>query len=402
MTSDEIQTDYDIVIVGAGIVGLALACQLRDQELSVAIINKDAIQKKTSSVISKLRVIAVTLGSQHYLEALNVWQRLDTQQSAPFRSMQVWESGLTSNLFFDSADVGEACLGFIVKNIDLQQALYTQAKTDTELTWFAPDALLDMQLQENQILVTLASGKEISTRLLVGADGDHSKVRELADFQIKSTDYAQQAIVATVKTELAHKQIARQIFLPNGPLAFLPLNDPQHCSIVWSTTPEESQRLAALDDQLFCTELTHVFEERLGQVVSTSTRLSYPLKNQEAEHYIKSGVALIGDAAHTIHPLAGQGANLGLADAHCLAKVILEAKQKHRSIGAHHTLRRYERERRFRNRVMMGGVDGIKHLFAINNPIVQKTRQYGLGIINNIACLKNVIACYAMGSKSKF
>lgn len=401
MTSDEpIRTDYDIVIVGAGIVGLALACQLRDQELSVAIINKDAIQKKTSSVISTLRVIAVTLGSQHYLKALKVWQRLHTKQCAPFRSMQVWESGQTSKLFFDSADVGEACLGYIVKNADLQQALYTQAQTDTELTWFAPDALLDMQLQENRVLITLASGKEISTRLLVGADGDHSKVRELADFQIKSTDYAQQAIVATVKTELAHKQTARQVFLPYGPLAFLPLKHPQHCSIVWSTTPEESQRLAALDDEPFCVELTHAFEQRLGQVLTTSPRLSYPLKNQEAEQYIKSGVALIGDAAHSIHPLAGQGANLGLADAQCLAKVIIEAKQKHRSIGAHYTLRRYERERRFHNRVMMGGVDGIKHLFATSNPIVQKTRQFGLGMINNIACLKNVIARYAMGNPS--
>ncbi|MEN9449596.1 MAG: putative VisC protein, partial [Pseudomonadota bacterium] len=317
-----------------------------------------------------------------------------------FRSMQVRESGQAAELFFDSADVGEACLGYIVKNTDLQQALYAQAKTDTELTWFVPDALLNMQLEKNQVLLTLASGTEISTRLLIGADGDHSQVRELANLQIKTTDYAQRALVATVRTELPHKQTARQIFLPNGPLAFLPLKDAHHSSIVWSTTPEESQRLEALDDELFCEELMHAFEQRLGQVLSTSPRLSYPLKTQEAEHYIKSGVALVGDAAHSIHPLAGQGANLGIADAHCLAKVILEAKQKHRSIAAHHTLRRYERERRFHNRVMMGSVDGIKHLFATSNPIVQKTRQYGLGMINNVACLKNVIVRYAMGNSS--
>ncbi len=314
--------------------------------------------------------------------------------------MQVWESGQVAQLFFDSADVGDACLGYIVKNFDLQQALHEQAKTDNEVTWLVPDTFIDLQLEENQALLTLASGIEITTRLLVGADGDQSKVRQLANLQVKATDYTQRAIVATVRTELPHKQTARQIFLANGPLAFLPLKDAQHCSIVWSTTPEESQRLAELDDELFCTELTHVFERRLGQVLSTSPRLSYPLKNQEAEQYIKSGVALIGDAAHSIHPLAGQGANLGLADAQCLAKVIIAANQKHRSINARHTLRRYERERRFHNRVMMGGVDGIKHLFATNNPIIQKTRQFGLGIINNVACVKNVITRYAMGNSN--
>ena len=165
-------------------------------------------------------------------------------------------------------------------------------------------------------------------------------MRQLADMAIKSTDYAQSALIASVETEIAHKQIARQIFLPNGPLAFLPLKNLHHCSIVWSNTPPEVKRLVSMDDKSFCEELTEAFEHRLGKVVSTSLRLSYPLKIQEAEHYIKSGIALIGDAAHTLHPLAGQGANLGIADAQCLAKVMLEAKQTQRSIAAFHTLRR--------------------------------------------------------------
>ncbi|MFZ0218924.1 MAG: UbiH/UbiF/VisC/COQ6 family ubiquinone biosynthesis hydroxylase [Candidatus Aquirickettsiella sp.] len=393
----EIGTDYDVVIVGAGIVGLTLACHLKDQGLKVAVLNKDDIPKKTSILSSQLRVIAITLASQRYLEALNVWQRLDSKYYAPFRCMQVWESGQAVNLFFDSADIGQASLGYIVKNSDLEQALYAQAKADKELTWFAPDTLLEMRIEKNQVLVTLASGAEISTRLLVGADGEQSKVRQLADLQIKCTDYVQRALIATVQTERVHKQTARQIFLANGPLAFLPLQDAHYCSIVWSNTPEEVQRLETMDDEFFCAELTRVFEQRLGSVVSTSPRFSFPLKTQEAEQYIKAGVALIGDAAHTLHPLAGQGANLGLADAQCLAKVILEAKQKHRTIGAIHTLRRYERERRFHNRVMMGGVDGIQCLFAATNPVLQKTRQFGLGVVNNVACLKNFITRYAMG-----
>lgn len=398
MNLEEVQTDYDIVIVGTGIVGLTLACCLKDQGLRIAILNKERLDNKTPLLTSQLRVIAVTLGSRRLLEQLNAWQRLESHQYAPFCSMQVWEFGQAAHLIFDSADIGVASLGYVVRNSDLEQALYAQAKTDDELTWLIPDSLIEFQQsKKDHVLITLASGAEISTRLLVGADGNQSKVREWADLQIKSTDYAQRALIATVKTELAHDQTARQIFLANGPLAFLPLKDRHHCSIVWSNTPEEIERLVALNDKLFCAELTQIFEQRLGRVVSTSLRLSYPLKTQEAEQYIKSGIVLIGDAAHTIHPLAGQGANLGIADAQCLAKVILEAKQKHRNIGAMHTLRRYERERRFYNRVMIGSVDTLKHLFATQNPLLKKTRQVSLNIINNMTCVKNIISRYAMG-----
>ncbi|MEN9916371.1 MAG: putative VisC protein [Pseudomonadota bacterium] len=395
--AEESGTDFDIVIVGAGIVGLTLASHLQDQGLRIAIINKDAFRIEKGATCN-LRVLALTLASQQSLDQLNVWQRLDSKEYAPFVGMQVWESQQTANLFFDSADTGVACLGYIIKNSDLEHGLYAQAKTDKELTWYAPNTLIKLQIDQNQALLTLDSGIELTTNLVVGADGAQSQVRQLADIQIKSTDYAQCALIATVETELTHKQIASQIFLPNGPLAFLPLKNPHHCSIVWSNIPAEVKRLLSIDDESFCKELTAAFEQRLGKVVSTSSRLSYPLKIQEAEQYIKLGIALIGDAAHTIHPLAGQGANLGIADAQCLAKVILEAKQKHRSISAFYTLRRYERERRFYNRIMMGGVDGIKHLFASSHPLIQRTRQFGLGMLNNISGLKNVIARYAMGN----
>lgn len=394
--AEEIGTEFDIIIIGAGIVGLTLACCLRGQGLRIAIINKSAYRIEKNAT-SNLRVLALTLASQQSLEQHHVWQRLDPKEYAPFVGMQVWESHQTANLFFDSADTGVVCLGYIVKNSDLEQALHEQAETDKELTWFAPNTLIKLQIEKDQILLTLNSGMELSANLVVGADGVQSRVRELADMPIKSTDYAQSALIATVQTEISHKQIATQIFLPSGPLAFLPLKSAHHCSIVWSNSPEEVKRLASMEDESFCKELTNAFEQRLGKVVSTSPRFSYPLTIQEAEHYIKSGIALIGDAAHTLHPLAGQGANLGIADAQCLAKVILEAKQKHRSIAAFHTLRRFERERRFYNRIMMGGVDGIKYLFASGHPLIQRTRQFGLGMINKVPGLKNVIARYAMG-----
>lgn len=395
--------DYDIVIVGAAIAGLTLACHLVDKGLRIAILNKNdqhALAKSASSLASPPRVIAITLGSQQLLEKLQVWQRLEIEQLAPFRSLQVWEPAKEENLFFDSAELGQATLGYILRNQDLQDALSAQVKTDENMTWFSSDALIDMVHEADQMRLTLASGVSIITSLVVGADGMHSSVRQLAGLQVKASDYEQSALIATVRTELAHGEIARQIFLPTGPLAFLPLANPYHCSIVWSTTPEEARRLKSIPDPLFCSELAQVFEQRLGDIESTSPRLSFSLKTQEAERYIKSGIALIGDAAHVIHPLAGQGANLGMADADCLAKIILAAKLKQRSFSALHTLRAYERQRRFQNRLMNSSVDGVKYLFATKNPLLLKTRQFGLSALNKIPTLKNVIARYAMGNPS--
>ncbi|WP_040615103.1 UbiH/UbiF/VisC/COQ6 family ubiquinone biosynthesis hydroxylase [Rickettsiella grylli] len=398
MTLKTIPTDFDIVIVGGGIMGLTLACHLIEKDLKIAIINKETIAQSSNPLTSKLRTIALTLASCSYLKALKVWQRFNEKQYAPFRCMEVWEASQSSQLFVDSADIGEPSLGYIVKNDDLKHALYAQAKTDPELTWITKDALFEMHVEENHIDINLISGLKLRTRLLVGADGDQSKVRQLAGFYSKATDYQQRALIATVKNEWAHENMARQIFLEKGSLAFLPLKNPFMCSIVWSSDPVNVRHLETIDDDLFCSELTQAIEQRLGQVISTSPRLSYPLKIQEVERYVKPRIALIGDCAHIIHPLAGQGANLGLADVQCLARVVVEAKQKGRSISALHTLRRYERERRFHNRLMMGSVDAIKYLFLSTHPVLQKTRQYGLTMINRTTCLKNVIARYAMGS----
>jgi len=246
--------------------------------------------------------------------------------------------------------------------------------------------------------LSLTTGIELTTQLLVGAEGAQSSVRQLAGIPHRTCDYQQHAIVATVKTELAHEQIARQIFLDTGPLAFLPLNDAYDSSIVWTTTPQRAEKLMTLTPEHFNLELAHAFAWRLGKVLETSARLRFPLKAQTAEHYVKAGIALIGDAAHTVHPLAGQGANLGIADALCLAKVILNTKQKQRSLGALYNLRPYERERHFHHRVMGGGIDLLKWLFAIKNPHVIKARHCGLSFIDKTVWLKNYFMQYAMGN----
>jgi 2-octaprenylphenol hydroxylase len=393
------QSDYDVVIVGAGIAGLALVCGLIDKGLRIAILDSNpkalTIQpdREIGDCTSDLRVSAITLGSQQLLEQLQVWQKLTKTALSPFQGMEIWEETSASHLFFNAADTGQPHLGTIIKNSDLQTTLIAQAKHTHDIDWFAAESVAAIQNQNTLTLLSLTSGASISTRLLVGADGAQSCVRQLAGIQNKVWDYQQRAIIATVQTALAHEQIARQIFLATGPLAFLPLADPRLSSIVWSTTKE----LNTLSDELFCLELASAFEHRLGSITWTSPRLSFPLKAQQCEQYIKPGIALIGDAAHVIHPLAGQGANLGIADAVCLAKTILEALEKQRAIGAVYTLRRYERERRFHNRLMSGGINLIKHLFASSNPILKGTRNFGLRSVDKIAWLKNQFAYYGMG-----
>lgn len=391
------QTDYDIVIVGAGIIGLTLACTLINQGFKIAIVDKNSDPEID---ISQLRVSAITLGSQQLLESCQVWQKLPKNSLSPFQYMEVWEQGSSSRLFFDVAETGQVHLGTIIQNTVLQQALLSHAKTANDLDWFTPEEL-DSILYDNDnaaCLLKFASGLSLTTQLVVGADGAQSSVRCLSGIQNKEQDYRQEAIVATVQTEITHQQTARQIFLPTGPLAFLPLANPHYCSIVWSTTLEEAKRLKALSDPLFCRELANAFQHHLGKIESTSLRLSFPLKAQQSEQYIKPGIALMGDAANTLHPLAGQGANLGIADALCLAKVILEAKRKQRSLGAWHILRPYERERRFHHRLMGGSVDLIKHLFAATNPFAKTTRSFGLNTIHKFSWIKNQFARYAMGN----
>ncbi|BBB14971.1 putative VisC protein [Candidatus Rickettsiella viridis] len=400
----DIPQDYDVVIVGAGTAGLTLACGLINQGLRLAIIDKDSESKAPAIRLASVpayergdRVSAITQGSQQILENYQVWQRLAKTTLSPFECMEVWEEGSASQLIFDAAETGQPCLGTILYNQVLQTALLTQAKTASEVDWFFSESLSAIQRGPSSILLSLASGQSITTQLLVGADGAQSCVRQLAGIAHSERDYQQEALVATVRTVLAHEKTARQIFLPTGPLAFLPLADSNLSSIVWSTTPEEAKRLKALSEIDFNSALAHAFEQRLGAVEWSSARLNFALKTQHCEQYIKSGIALIGDAAHTIHPLAGQGANLGIADAYCLANTILAAHQKQRALGALYSLRRYERERRFYHRVMGAGIDLIKQTFATKSSFLVNTRQVGLSFIEKTPWLKNYFMRFAMG-----
>jgi len=395
------QHSVDVIIVGGGMVGLLFANSLINSNISIAIVESSAQPAAWEPQQWQQRVSAITLASQHMLENLGVWQTILAMRVSPFYQMQVWDAAGDGVIHFDAAEVGQQCLGHIVENNVIQTALQQQiAQQQSEhsdtVTWFRPATPQHLTINSDDVRLTLDNGDELVAKLIVGADGAHSWVREQAAISVSTTHYNQTAIVATVTTERPHQYTAWQRFLPSGPLAFLPLSNGDS-SIVWSTTPQQAATLLKYDDKTFKQELAQAFDYQLGDIVHTSARHAFPLSAQHAQHYIKHRLALLGDAAHTIHPLAGQGVNLGFADAASLAEVIGDALLAGKDIGRHDVLRRYERWRKTDNLVMLNAMTGFKTLFGASHPLVTSLRNLGLNITNQLSPVKNVIIRHAMG-----
>ncbi len=387
------QKNYDIIIIGSGIVGLVLANQLAQTALQIAIIDKQLPTANTTSDIH-LRVSAITPASQQILTSLDIWQQLPPATLSPFTKMHIWTPA-GNHLDFNCAEIHAPALGYIAENHLLQMALY-QRLSHFKNVHFMTALLTEINCTDNQVEINLERQK-LTTSLLIGADGAQSQVRQLSNIAINEYDYQHTSIIATVKTAQPHQQTAWQHFLPTGPLAFLPLPDPHTCSIVWSTAPAEAEHLLQQTDAEFNQALTHAFANKLGAVQTISKRISFPLRHRHAKHYIKPNIALIGDAAHTIHPLAGQGLNLGLLDADCLAKILFMALEKNRPIGNFADLRKYERARKADNTLMFNVVDKLKKLFSASFAPVKLMRDSGLNIINNNEWLKQFLLKQATG-----
>ena len=354
---------YDVIIVGGGMVGLVLAKALADDDFNIAIIESSKSAPKWNSQSFDLRVSAITRASQHILESLGTWTKIEAMRLSPFRDMHVWDATGDGVIHFDSAEIGENCLGHIIENSAIQSALYQACQENDNIRWLSAVNPLQMNIEKQNANIQLDNGETVYANLIVGADGGNSWVRKMAEISVNTTDYKQTAVVATVKTELSHKETAWQRFLPTGPLAFLPLSE-GFSSIVWSTTPKQADALTAMDDKRFCEELAKSFGYKLGQIIETSERAKFPLRSQHAQHYAKDRLALVGDAAHTIHPLAGQGVNLGFADAASLAEILSEARAQKKDIGHLLVLRRYERWRKGENLAMLTAMTGFKTLFS--------------------------------------
>lgn len=388
---------YDVVVVGGGMIGLALAVALAQGGKRVGVIEAQAPRPFAPDDAFDLRVIAVNRASQNLLARFGAWQALTALRVSPYERMCVWDAAGRGEIRFSAADLGEPDLGHIVENRLLQLALLQVAQRLPTFDWLCPAELQGFAVDAREVIVTLADGRHLIAPLLVGADGVQSRVRERAGIAQRREDYGQRSIVCAVRTEQPNQRTAWQRFLPYGVLAFLPLTE-YVSSIVWSVREDRVEPLIALDDAAFAAELTEAFAARLGAVTEVGPRAAFPLRGTHAERYIARRVALIGDAAHTIHPLAGQGANLGFLDAATLAEAILSTS---RDPGSELVLRRYERARVGENHLMQRAMEGFKLLFGSALPPVQWARNTGLRVVDRLTPLKHELMRYAMGLRGE-
>ncbi len=387
---------FDLVISGGGMVGAALGCGLAEQGFSVALIELHPPQTEWPADEVDLRVSALTRFSQRLLQELGVWERMTEMRVSPYREMRVWDEAGRGTIHFDAADIGEPDLGHIVENRVTRLALWERLGQLDGVELIFPDAVEKMELLGDQRRLVLSSGRQFDTGLLVVAEGANSPIREMAAISSSGWAYDQHAIVATVWPEQHHGEVARQRFMATGPLALLPIDDGR-CSIVWSTSPAEAERLMALDDASFCQALTQASQRVLGGITRVGPRAVFPLRLRHADHYVLPGLALVGDAAHGIHPLAGQGVNLGFLDAAELMEVLVAARKAGRPLGSMATLRRYERARKGANMAMLGAMDLFKRLFSNHNRPLALIRNLGLDLADAAGPLKRLAIRRAMG-----
>ena len=386
---------YDVIIVGAGMVGSSLAVALStEQNFSIAVIEPFELKPLTNKDPADLRVSAISQASEQLLKNLNIWPHFISERLSPFTDMSVWETQ-SSKIHFDCAEIGEPHLGYLIENRHIQQACLAECQQRSNITFICPDK----PVSKDKNTLSLESGKVLTADLIVAADGAQSPLREWAGIETTGWDYDQHGLVCTVTTEQPHKQTARQRFLPGGPLAFLPLANPQQCSIVWSNTTEEAERLKQLSDDDFKDTLANAFEHELGEIIEVSPRASFPLKCRHAKDYVEAGLALVGDAAHTIHPLAGQGVNIGFLDAATLAEIVIDAHQKGRQIGSLHTLKKYQRQRKGDNLAIQMTMDAFKRVFGSENPVLRIARQSGFQLVNNNQLLRRCFMQQASGQR---
>lgn len=391
---------YDILIVGAGMVGSCLALALsRSSKFRIALVEEANLPApgKIRQNDYDLRVSAITRASENIFKNLGAWQGIETRRISPFREMHVWDTAGIGEIHFNSAEIGESHLGHIIENRVIQSAILEQCQKLDNIDFYAPAHFSEIIQNANEIHIQLEGGPILNGRLLIGADGANSQVRQLAGISSRSWDYQQKGLITTVQTERPHQETAWQRFLPNGPLAFLPLDNSHQCSIVWSTTPDEAIRLLALDDHEFATALATAFEYRLGAIQVISPRVTFPLRLQHAKTYIRPRLALIGDAAHIVHPLAGQGVNLGLLDAATLAEVLITAQRNANDPGSFLTLRRFERWRKGDNLATQLTIDGLKRLFGNTLFPIRVARNLGLTVTNATTPVKRLIMRWASG-----
>lgn len=399
--------EFDIIIVGAGLVGASLAAaitsQLENTGIRIAIIDRgempQPVQADSEAPRFDPRVVALTASSVGLFERLGVWPAVLAQRACAYRNMTVWDNEGSGEIHFSAQDLAQPQLGFIVENSVLLNEILASLKYSRQVEFFRGQGISEIDLVKGKRLVQLDDGQAISGVLLLAADGGQSSIRELAGMAVRSWQYAQKAIVTTVKHAHSHQYTAWQNFLVSGPLAFLPLDHASchYSSIVWSVDDEQADSLMALDDKAFASALHRAFDNRLGEIQDLDKRYCFPLIQRHAVEYIAPQLALVGDAAHTIHPLAGQGVNLGLLDVQVLAAEIARASSRQLPLSDASILRRYQRQRKGHNLEVMLLMETFKRLFGSRQLALRHLRNRGLTLVNGIKPLKNWLARQAMG-----
>ncbi|AJI53877.1 FAD-dependent oxidoreductase [Francisella philomiragia] len=385
----------DVVIVGGGMVGLSLALSLHQNGLQVAVIEaREMNYKHLNSDRVETRVSAVNHTSMRLLQDLGVWNAIKINRISPYYQMHVWDDIPSESITISAEEISEHSLGNIVENDVITQALITEI-SNTGIEIFTNQKIEKIQKNGNTELVVLAD-KIIETSLIVGADGANSFVRDYFNFETKVKPYKHTAIVATLELEKQHNQTAYQRFYDKGVLAFLPLENPNKASIVWSVKTDYADFLMSLADEKFELELAKAINNTLGSVKLLSKRFSFELIQRHAKNYIKSNVVLVGDAAHTIHPLAGQGVNIGFKDVIALSKVVSEAFAKGRLIGHISTLDKYQRERKLDNTKMIALMKAFKEVFGSENDYIKKARRAGFEFVDKNSIVKSLVVKQAL------
>lgn len=387
--------ESDVVIVGGGMVGLSLACALAPSQLNITIINNGPIVQPLSAT-PELRVSAINHANQRQLSAVNAWQRLPAERLQAYTQMQVWDKDSFSDISFDAHDMGTPNLGHIVENQALVNALFDQCHAATNIS-IVEQSINKIHITGHQTMLMLENQEVVMGKLLVGADGANSVVRQHANFPLTFRDYDQHATVANVYCEHPHEGCARQIFTPTGPIALLPLAQANLCSLVWSQDVLAHQQTKPMDNAAFSKALTAASHNTLGNLQVTGERASFPLIMRYARQWTNERVCIIGDAAHTIHPLAGQGANLGLQDAWALADTIMKSLEQHKDYAALRNLRKFERARKTEAIAMIAAMQGFKELFAGAHPVKRLFRGLGLTVANHSSEIKRNLVMHAMG-----
>ncbi|WP_397450904.1 2-octaprenyl-3-methyl-6-methoxy-1,4-benzoquinol hydroxylase [Pseudomonas sp. NA-150] len=394
------ETRADLLIVGAGMVGSALALALHDSGLNIVLLDGGPMSVKPFDRQSAFepRVSALSAATQRILQRLNAWDGIVARRLSPYAEMQVWDGSGTGQVHFSAGSVHADVLGHIVENRVIQDALLERLH-DSDIGLMANARLEQMRRSGDEWLLTLADGRTLRAPLVIAADGANSAVRRLTGCATREWDYLHHAIVTSVRTADTHQSTAWQRFTDEGPLAFLPLErEGEHwCSIVWSVTPSEAERLMMLADDGFCRELEKAFEGRLGTVISADPRLCVPLRQRHAKRYVAEGLALIGDAAHTIHPLAGQGVNLGFLDAAVLAEVLEHAAGRGERLADVRVLSRYERRRMPHNLALMAAMEGLERLFQADPLPMRWLRNTGLKMVDQMPEAKAMFVRQALG-----